>query len=183
VWLSFDDGPHPVATPAVLEVLKQERVHAVFFLLGSQAVRHPEIVRRIRDEGHVIGSHSDEHRAVWFRPRAEVVNRLRVASESIERSGGGRPSLFRPPYGRLDPSTPVHARAAGLTTMMFTVNSWDFAGGPVASTAERVMQRTKPGDIILLHDNDRTSAFAGDLVCEIVRRGRQAGLIFGRPIA
>ena len=183
IWLTFDDGPHPIATPAVLDSLQREGVNAMFFLLGQNAELHPDVVRRIRDEGHVIGIHADEHRPVWFRARKTIVSRLRRASDSIELAGGGRPATFRPPYGKLDPSTPVAARGAGLTTTMFSVNSWDFSGGAVASIVDRVLRRTRPGDIILLHDNDHTSTFAGQLVTDLIRRGRNAGLTFGKPIA
>lgn len=183
VWLTFDDGPHPAATPAVLEALRREQVSATFFLLGANASRYPELVQRIRKDGHVIGNHADVHEPVWFRPRTTVVDRLRRASDAIEKAGGGRPTLFRPPFGRLDPSTPVHARAAGLKTVLFTVNSWDFGGGPMMSMVARVLRRTRPGDIILLHDNDRTAPFAGELVSEIIRRGRGSGLTFGKPTA
>lgn len=182
VWLTFDDGPHAVATPAVLDVLRREQVNAAFFLLGAHAGRHAELVKRIREEGHVIGNHADMHEPIWFRSRRTVVGRLRRASDAIEQAGGGRPALFRPPYGRLDPSTPVHARAAGLATVMFTVNSWDFGAGSVSSIVARVLRRTRPGDIILLHDNDRTAPFAGELVSEIIQRGRESGLTFGKPI-
>ncbi len=183
VWLSFDDGPHRIATPAVLDSLQQERVSAMFFLLGQNAELYPDLVRRIHDDGHVVGNHGDEHRPVWFRARKTIISRLRRASAAIEQAGGGRPVTFRPPYGRLDPSTPVAARGAGLTTTMFSVNSWDFSGGDVASIVDRVLRRTRPGDIILLHDNDRTSTFAGQLVTDLIRRGRNAGLTFGKPIA
>jgi peptidoglycan/xylan/chitin deacetylase (PgdA/CDA1 family) len=183
VWLTFDDGPHPAATPGVLEALRQSRTFGTFFLLGANAARHPELVRKIREDGHVIGSHGDVHEPVWFRPRNLVAERLRRASDAIELAGGGRPTLFRPPYGRLDPSTPVHARVVGLATVMFTVNSWDFGAGPASSIVSRVLRRTRPGDIILLHDNDRTAPFAGELVSEIIRRVRESGLTFGKPLA
>jgi peptidoglycan/xylan/chitin deacetylase (PgdA/CDA1 family) len=182
VWLTFDDGPHPIATPGVLDALRQAQAGGTFFLLGANAARHPELVRKIREHGHVIGNHADVHDPVWFRSRKTVTERLRRASDAIEQAGGERPALFRPPYGRLDPSTPVHARAAGLATVMFTVNSWDFGADPVSSIVARVLRRTCPGDIILLHDNDRTAPFAGELVSEIIRRVRESGLTFGKPL-
>jgi peptidoglycan/xylan/chitin deacetylase (PgdA/CDA1 family) len=182
VWLTFDDGPHLQATPDLLDLLRSEEVTALFFLLGRQADRYPEIVGRIRAEGHLIGNHGYDHRPLWFRPRRHVVEELRRTSEAIERAGGGHPTVFRPPYGRLDPSTPVHARRAGLATMLFSVNSWDFSGGRPEEIVSRVVRRARPGDILLLHDNDRTAPFARAVAGGIIDRCRRAGLNFGKPI-
>ncbi len=181
VWLTFDDGPHPAATPSVLDVLRQEGVSATFFLLGSRGEQFPELVRLIRDAGHVIGSHGYDHQPVWSMDRHELADHLRRANDALIAAGAPRPSFYRPTYGRFRTRTVRVAGSLGLETMLFGVNSWDFAAAGVSKIVGRTVRRTKPGDILLFHDNDATAPFIATAVREVVGRLRDAGLTFGTP--
>ncbi|MEK6651135.1 MAG: polysaccharide deacetylase family protein, partial [Bacteroidota bacterium] len=119
VWLTFDDGPHPDATPAVLKVLQEEKARACFFLLGKHVERHPTLVRRMCEEGHGVANHSFFHQPVWFRKREDVAHELSRTNDVIAAAGGSKPTMFRPPFGRFDLGTPRVARAAGLETVLF----------------------------------------------------------------
>lgn len=181
VWLTFDDGPHPVATPAVLKVLREEKAKACFFLLGRHVGQHPTLVRRIRDEGHGVANHSFSHQPLWFRGKEAVARELMRTNDAIAAAGGGTPTLFRPPFGRFGPGTPRVARAAGMETVLFGVNSWDFAGGAAMTIVNRVVRRTRPGDILLFHDNIRTTEFIGSVVRDVIRRLRDRGMAIDGP--
>lgn len=157
VHLTFDDGPHPIATPIILAMLRQRDIRATFFLIGPNIDRYPEIAASIREEGHTIGNHTFSHRPVWFRESGEVRTEIRRCSESMTNAGIQLPTLFRPPYGRLDPATTSHARAEGCRTVMFGVNTWDFSRPAPSRIVERTLRLTRPGDIIVFHDNDATA--------------------------
>jgi peptidoglycan/xylan/chitin deacetylase (PgdA/CDA1 family) len=181
VWLTFDDGPHPVATDAVLEVLRDETTPAVFFLLGHRAERHPDIVRSIRDAGHVIGSHGHDHQPVWSMGRKELSENLRRANDALIAAGAPKPRLYRPTYGRFRPDTLRVVRDSGLDMVMFSVNSWDFSEAGSTRVIERTVRRTRAGDILLFHDNAATASSIASAVREVIKRLRAAGMKFGIP--
>src|SRR5437660_1724170 len=101
VCLTFDDGPHPVHTPRVLDVLGRHRVRATFFLVGREADRYSDLVRRITKEGHDIGHHSYEHRQPELTSPSELIDEITRASESLDRVVGRPIKLVRPPNGKL----------------------------------------------------------------------------------
>lgn len=147
VFLTFDDGPVPEVTPWVLDTLAAYSAHGTFFCLGQNAQAHPELVERIRAEGHAIGHHSWDHADAWHTPaRTYFRSVLRAASHV-----GG--ALYRPPYGHLGFH---HAR---MLCKRYTVVMWDVMGGDFLpersgeACARHVLQRVRPGSIVVLHDN------------------------------
>lgn len=183
LYLTFDDGPHDTATPAVLDVLKREQVPATFFLIGQRVEQQTALVQRMRDEGHTIGNHTFDHRPVWFRERAEVVDTLLRTQRAIQRSAGIEPTFFRPPNGRWDTRTAALASSVGLRTVLWGVNTWDFSAASPARIVRRVRTNAVPGDIVLLHDNDRTQAFIAETLTRVIGMAREAGFTFGRLTA
>lgn len=97
--LTFDDGPDRKYTPMVLDILSQYGVTATFFVVGTQAERYPEVLARIRDEGHEIGSHGYAHADMGKMTAADIAEDLRLADEALREAAGIVPALFRPPYG------------------------------------------------------------------------------------
>lgn len=151
VALTFDDGPLPGATDRILEVLLEMKVKAAFFVVGQATARHPELLRRIHDEGHLVGNHSFDHPGLGFLRGAEFWRRqIDQTDEVIEREIGVSPRLFRPPLGM---KTWMIARAARTQTVV-TWNRRAMDG--VATTSEKILRRllthTCAGDIILMHD-------------------------------
>jgi peptidoglycan/xylan/chitin deacetylase (PgdA/CDA1 family) len=155
--LTFDDGPDPQFTPRVLELLARHGHRATFFVIGERAARHPELVRRLVEEGHEVGNHTTGHPwhlALW--PASRVAAELSRASDQIERAAGVRPVLFRPPAAILSPRVAAGGRAAGLTLLGFSVRAGD--GSPLVSAAlalRRLARGLRPGAILLLHDAAR----------------------------
>lgn len=148
--LTFDDGPSPY-TAEVLDVLKREHVKATFFLCGENAARYPELVRRIRDEGHEIGNHTWSHPWLYLMPQAGIASEIDRTQDELTRLTGRRPRLFRPPYGVRWFSLWPLLRERGLTMVLWNDRGYDGrydADGIVKAT----LSGLTPGAIILLHD-------------------------------
>jgi peptidoglycan-N-acetylglucosamine deacetylase len=147
VYLTFDDGPTPGVTPEVLDILMEHDARATFFCLGKNVERYPEIVRRIRQEGHHIGHHSYSHSDGW------KTNNFTYLREVLKGAGQSGTALFRPPYGRI---TPWQAQAV---CKRFRLVMWDIVSGDFdvhqtpGSCTENVLKHAEPGSIIVFHDS------------------------------
>jgi peptidoglycan/xylan/chitin deacetylase (PgdA/CDA1 family) len=154
VALTFDDGPNPEATPAILDALGAEDVPATFFVLGRHADRWPAIVERAAAEGHVIGNHGYHHRKLVWRSPIYVRDDITLGAAAIERAGAARPHLFRAPHGQRNPWVSPIARAEGQRTVGWTLGVWDTSRPGPEVIAERVLRGARAGSIVLLHDGD-----------------------------
>jgi len=151
VVLTFDDGPAPLFTGKILDILAERRIAATFFLCGQNVERHPEIARRIVREGHTIGNHTYSHPFLCPRSRKFMAGEIDRAQEAIERVTGVRPTLFRPPYGaRWFGLMPV-LRQRGLKMVMWSVMGFDWKYKTQA-IIRATTRRLHPGAVILLHD-------------------------------
>lgn len=154
IALTFDDGPHPVTTPKILELLAREDLKATFFVLGNKADAHPEVVREIARAGHGLGVHGYTHYRLYslLPPRA-VEEDIKRAQEAVERAAGVKTRLFRPPVGQVSPRTADGARRAGVEIVVWSVRGLD---GLKNADPERIVARVerglRPGAIVLLHD-------------------------------
>jgi peptidoglycan/xylan/chitin deacetylase (PgdA/CDA1 family) len=152
--LTFDDGPHPHTTPAVLDILEQHEAVATFFVVGHKVDKHPEVVREIVARGHALGLHGYQHdRLIALKPPADVASDIEKTRDAVERACGVRPQTFRPPIGFISPRTAAGARRAQAPLIGWSARAYD-GTGPVSP--ERVMRRIEPGlragAIVLLHD-------------------------------
>jgi peptidoglycan-N-acetylglucosamine deacetylase len=157
--LTFDDGPHPQGTPAVLEILERERVRATFFLVGEQVERHPALAREIADAGHEVALHCHRHRNLLRLTPRQVREDIAAAHDSIATHTGRAPRLYRPPYGVLSRSALRLAGARGWRTLLWSHwgRDWEARATP-ASIAARVTHGAGDGAVLLLHDADHYSA-------------------------
>jgi peptidoglycan/xylan/chitin deacetylase (PgdA/CDA1 family) len=153
VALTFDDGPDPVDTPKLLDLLREKGVKATFFVVGKRAEQYPEIVRRAWAEGHLVANHTWSHYSLFcfLTPR-----RLRVeierGTESVRRSCGFRPRLFRSPVGLRHPLLAPYLKDAGLEYVSWTIRTRDTLTANSSVLARRLLKAAS-GDIILLHDH------------------------------
>jgi peptidoglycan/xylan/chitin deacetylase (PgdA/CDA1 family) len=153
VALTFDDGPWPDSTGKVLGILAKARVKATFFLVGRQVQKHPEIARDELRAGMTLGSHSYSHPQPFGALSKEDIDREIDQGRAALSKLGVRTSLFRPPGGAIPPVVVSAARARGLRTVVWTVDPDDWQRGTTADQiVQRVLQQTKPGSIVLLHD-------------------------------
>jgi peptidoglycan-N-acetylglucosamine deacetylase len=154
VSLTFDDGPNPRATPRILDVLRRERVHATFFVLGRHVERWPELVRRMALEGHQIGNHGFFHRKLHRRTPAYVRDDITRGTEAIVRASGVRPHHFRAPHGFRSPWVTPIAASLGQCTVGWSLGVWDSDRPGADVIASRAIQGMHAGSILLLHDGD-----------------------------
>jgi peptidoglycan-N-acetylglucosamine deacetylase len=157
--LTFDDGPHPRGTPAVLEILAAAEVRATFFLVGEQVRRGPALAREIVAAGHEVGLHCDRHRNLLRLAPWQVSADIARAQETIEAATGRAIGLYRPPYGALSASALRVARAHGWRTLLWSQwgKDWQAKATP-ESIATRVTDGAAEGSVLLLHDADDYSA-------------------------
>ena len=150
IYLSFDDGPHPVATPFVLDQLKKYNARASFFCIGKNVLAYPELYKRMQEEGHLIANHSHSHLNGYKTPDAEWLADIREAAKYIDSK------FFRPPYGRMTGSQ--FKKLPGFKVVMWDVLSGDFDESlSKEKCLEGVITKTKPGSIVVFHENDRAS--------------------------
>lgn len=153
--LTFDDGPHPQGTPAVLELLADAGVQATFFLVGEQIERNPSLAREIVAAGHEIGLHCHRHRNLLRLTPGQVHEDIDRAAAIIEDATGRAPALYRPPYGVLNASALRLARGRGWRTLLWTHWGRDWEQrATAASIAARVTDGADEGSVLLLHDAD-----------------------------
>jgi peptidoglycan/xylan/chitin deacetylase (PgdA/CDA1 family) len=153
VALTFDDGPDPVYTPKLLDLLRQKGVKATFFVIGKRADQYPEIVRRTCEEGHLVGNHTWSHYPLFcFLMPGRLRDEIERCTESIRRSCGFRPRLFRSPVGLRHPLLAPYLENAGLSYISWSIRTLDTSTTNSSVLAQRILNRVSNGDIILLHD-------------------------------
>jgi peptidoglycan-N-acetylglucosamine deacetylase len=159
VALTFDDGPHPEGTPAVLEILRDRGTRATFFLVGTDVERSPALAAEIAAAGHAIAIHGHRHRNLMrVTPRA-TADDLDRAADAIASATGQAPRLHRPPYGIYTPAALRAVRARGWAMLLWSQwgADWRARATPMA-IAVRATGQAVAGDVILLHDADTYSA-------------------------
>ena len=176
VALSFDDGPDPEHTPKVLAILSQHGAHATFFVVGERALRHPDLIRRIREEGHEIGNHYFMDAAILGHSDADFLGYL----DRTERAAGvaGPRKLFRPPGGVAWPGQLRLARSRGYTTVLGSAYPHDPMHPPAGYIRWLVKKNLAPGAIVILHDGIPDPSRSIEALPDILAAGRQGGLEF-----
>lgn len=154
VWLTFDDGPHPVATPFVLDELKRYHARATFFCIGKNVVAHPAIYQRILDEGHAVGNHSQHHLNGWKTKDDLYLRDIAEAAQYIDSH------LFRPPYGRITSFQARHIKTA-LKKDEAKIIMWDVISGDfdellsARQCLENVILNADKGSVVVFHDSEK----------------------------
>lgn len=176
VLLTFDDGPDPETTPKILKTLSEHGIKAMFFIVGSKAEKHPELLKKIQDEGHLIGNHTFSHPNIFaLLPGSKVREEIEKGEATIVRITGNKTSWFRPPIGYTNPIIARVVRSLDLTVIGWNKRSYDTVIKDSQKLEKRLIKLTKPGSIILLHDNlpqtERT--LSGYIV-----RAKENGIIF-----
>lgn len=149
--LTFDDGPVP-GTAAMLDLLAEKGVRATFFVIGTHAAEHPEILRRMVAEGHVVGNHTYDHPNLAKLSAASVRRQLTRANTLIARATGVTPKLMRPPFGSANATVRQVSRDLKLTPVLWSVDPLDWSDRDAGVVARRVVARATAGGIILSHD-------------------------------
>lgn len=153
VALTFDDGPIPGKTDELLRILKEHQVSATFFVIGSKASDHPELLRQVITEGHEVGNHTQTHRNLTKAGSKEVLAEIKLCQEAVNRAVGFRPTLFRAPYGAANMTTLSVLSHLGLTAVFWSIDTRDWAAKDSATITSSVVDHVQNGDVILFHEH------------------------------
>ena len=161
VALTFDDGPDPKYGPAVAAILKQKNVPATFFLVGMRVKQYPEVARLLAHDGFELANHTYNHQDLPALKPHEIANELRLCDQDIFEATGQHTTLMRPPGVQYNDKVLDVAKSLGYVTVSWTVGAKDYETGTTADfIKERVLDRTAPGAIILLHQDTSATAAA-----------------------
>jgi peptidoglycan/xylan/chitin deacetylase (PgdA/CDA1 family) len=150
--LTFDDGPHPGSTDRVLDVLAELDVRATFFCVGKNAQVYPDLVRRMRAEGHAVGSHSMTHPHPAETPLDVLAMEYVEGQRAVAAAYGGDIVLFRPPHGHLDLATAQLVRRLGLASWLWNVDTLDWRPGTTVAEVAALAGQARAGGVVLMHD-------------------------------
>ncbi len=182
VFLTFDDGPDPAATPPLLDLLASEGITAGFFLTGEKLAASPEVTERIHAQGHRIGYHGLSH-SPWSRLKGEALRReMDPARLSPPLPGWTTrsPRLLRPPHGRIGPAALREARRLGARLVFWRLMIGDWIEGKTAAVLESdLLAHTRPGDIIVLHDGGPCGVLLPDVLSRVLPAWRGVGIEVG----
>jgi peptidoglycan/xylan/chitin deacetylase (PgdA/CDA1 family) len=186
VALTFDDGPDPSSTLAVADILAAHGVRAAFFMVGERVRRHPEIVARLHEAGHLVCNHTDTHAVqIHFSLWATARRELRACNRAIAEVIGKEPALFRSPQGVKNPALCDVIRELDMTAIGWQVRGLDSMSGDAAAIERRVLGGARPGGVIMLHDgtglggrSDRSATI--EALPRIIEGLKERGLSFAR---
>lgn len=152
--LTFDDGPDPVLTPQILDILKTHKVHATFFVMGRHVVGNEAILQRMHNEGHEIGNHSWDHPYFTRIPLDQVHDQINNTQNAIIKAGVPAPRLFRPPYGDMNEAVLAHIP---LTVVRWNIDPEDWRPKQQAHLLEHMATFARGGGVVVMHDTEVTT--------------------------
>ena len=178
IALTFDDGPAE-HTEAILDILKKEKVQASFFLIGDKIAGKEHLVKRMKDEGHIIGNHSFYHsRNFDWQSSNLMVQEIGQTNQLIEDITGDKPLYFRPPYGVTTPNLAKAIRSTEMKSVAWNVRSFDTMAKSEEKLLQRILKQAKPNAIILLHDRcEITAKVLPQLIFDLRAKGFDLSLI------
>jgi len=184
IALTFDDGPDPVYTPRLLDLLRRYGAKATFFVVGVHAERHPELLKRMAEEGHAIGIHNYVHKTNWLMRPGTVKKQIRRTSEIIEQATGVKPIYYRPPWGIVNLFDFANLGYLKIILWSAMFGDWRKRVGAERLTA-RMLKKLRPGEVLLLHDCGKTFGADEDAPEEMLKalevcleRGSELGYRF-----
>ena len=169
IALTFDDGPHPYYTEQLLDGLKERNVKATFFVLGKHAEQYPELVKRMSDEGHLIGNHTYSHVQLNKRNSEAFKEELKKTSELIEELTGQEVQYVRPPYGTWDKK---FEEELNMFPVLWNIDPLDWSSSNVPGIVKKVTSKARENSIILMHDEYKTTVTAAlQVIDELQKQG------------
>ncbi|MDE7271318.1 MAG: polysaccharide deacetylase family protein [Acetatifactor sp.] len=169
IALTFDDGPHPYYTEQLLDGLKERGVVATFFVTGEHAKLHPDVIKRMQEEGHLIGNHTYSHIQLTKSNREKFKEELIATNEVLKEITGEEVEYVRPPYGSWDKS---FESELNMFPVLWTVDPLDWSSRNASRITEKIVNKVGENDIILMHDYYDTSVTAAlQTVDELLEEG------------
>jgi peptidoglycan/xylan/chitin deacetylase (PgdA/CDA1 family) len=173
IAITFDDGPDPATTPEILRILKEKGVKATFFVIGKKAEKHPDLLRQIDEDGHIIANHSySHHYFIAFFSTIKLKNDIARCNAIITDVIGRPPRFFRPPFGVTNPRYVTVLKDLQLDCIGWSLRSMDTKAKNKYQIINKVISKLKARDIVLLHDNLRVTADSlDDLIEHCLQKG------------
>lgn len=154
VYLTFDDGPTPEITPWILDLLRQHHIKATFFCIGDNIRKYPEIFQRTIAEGHIIGNHTHNHLNGWKTAYGDYMANAESCGQIITTHSGTRPTLFRPPYGKIKSSQAKTLLESGYRIIMWDILTADYDKNiTVEKCCQNATEKVTSGSVIVFHDS------------------------------
>jgi len=178
IALTFDDGPWPGQTNRILDILKDEGVHATFFMQGGRVKKSPGLAKRVADEGHLIGNHTLSHKRLTKEKPKEVRRQIVDGAKTIRSATGVQPVWFRPPYGAIDGDVWKQTRELRVKVALWDIDTRDWSRPGTSKIIRTAEKNARPGSIILMHDggDDRRQTIAA--LPKIIRDLKARGFVF-----
>ena len=168
VWLTFDDGPHPLATPLILSILKKKKIKATFFLIGKEIERFPKLFVEIKKQGHTVANHSYSHNNGWITTSHAYLKDFNKCQEKMPEN-----ILFRPPYGKIT-FTQIR-KLKKYKLILWDILSMDFSEKNPEKVKKNVVGNLENGSIIVFHNNKKSilniEKKLGEIIDDIINRG------------
>lgn len=153
VALTFDDGPNPVYTPQILQILKNYGIKATFFMIGDNVARHPDVAKQVVADGNEVGNHSLKHSyTLPFLTSRQIRQDYHKTQRIIQEATGVTTQLYRAPHGRMSPWMGQTLKDEGAKIVRWQVSAADWKNTPPEVVVQRILKKVKPGSMILLHD-------------------------------
>ncbi|MBZ4666590.1 polysaccharide deacetylase family protein [Mahella sp.] len=176
VSLTFDDGPDGRFTPQILDILKKYNVKATFFVIGRNAEKYPEILKRISDEGHIIGNHSCDHKDFTKLTPEERYDEIHKTELLIDRQLGSHSAMFRMPFGAFNDDVVKDIAALGYYNIYWSVDTEDWSGISPSAIKKNIEDELRPGAIVLMHSSGQSKAISNTVkvlpkVIEMLQKG------------
>ena len=169
IALTFDDGPHPYYTEQLLDGLKERHVTATFFVTGEHAQKYPELIRRMKQEGHLIGNHTYSHMQLRANNREAFRQELVATNDVIQEITGESTIYVRPPYGTWDKKFETELN---MFPVLWSIDPMDWCSHNVSCIVNSIVGKVEEGDIILMHDEyDTTVTAALKVVDQLQEQG------------
>ena len=176
VALTFDDGPHVRYTERILQILEKYNVKASFFIIGENAVQHPETIKKIYDQGHELGNHTYTHVSINKVSKEKLTEELEKTSHVIEEITSFRPRVFRPPFGAYSDASIATVTSLGYRSVLWSKDSKDWQ----LPSVDEILQsmEVSSGDILLFHDYNQANSPTPDALEKLIPRLLEKGYKF-----
>lgn len=163
IAITFDDGPHPYYTEQLLDGLKERGVQATFFVTGEHAELHPDVIKRMQEEGHLIGNHTYSHMQLNDSNREKFKQELIDTNEILKEITGTETQYVRPPYGTWDKE---FEDELNMIPVLWTIDPLDWCSDNAACVAKKIVEKADEDEIILMHDYFESSVTAALMVVD-----------------
>lgn len=180
ILLTFDDGPNPATTEIILRTLNEENIRGLFFCVGNNVKRYPELTKNLVNDGHTLGDHTFNHRVITKLTTADFRSEILTTNQVIEETAGVEPKYFRPPYGKFPIRLGRQLSEYNMKNVMWSLLTFDYKND-LKVVKFAIKNYLMKNSIIVLHDSDKSAAIICDSIKFIIDEVNNKNYQFGTP--